>query len=77
VRANHVRALLGQAPVLNAVEKSAWLGEDPDDGADLEPEEEPARPVICRRCGTVMRLVSSWTAGQLWRFAPRSEPRPP
>jgi hypothetical protein len=76
VRANRVRALLRQAPVLNALEKSAWLGGDPDDGADLEPE-EPARPVICRRCGTAMRLVSSWTAGRLWMFAPRSEPRPP
>jgi len=75
-RANRVRALLGQPPVLTPAEKDAWQPTDDDpqlDGSDDEPmnaadtTDVPARSCApqCPRCRKVMRLVATWKAGQM------------
>jgi hypothetical protein len=62
VRANRVRALLGQQPLLTAAEERAWNPPaDPD-------SERPTGPHVvaplCPRCQQVMRLVGSWLCAQ-------------
>ncbi len=64
VRANRVRALLRQAPVLTAAEKETW---QPPAEADLEPAASPttvasAAP-LCPCCQQAMRLVGAWRPG--------------
>ena len=65
VRANRVRALLGQQPLLTAAEERAW-NPPPDSDSQL-----PAGPRVvvcsaprCPRCQQAMRLVGSWLGAQ-------------
>ena len=74
VRANRVRALLRQAPVLTPAEQQTW---NPPADPDLEP---PGSQILvtcssplCPRCQQVMRLVGSWRLGQV----PLYPKRPP
>ena len=72
-RANRVRALLGQPPVLTPAEKDAWQPTDDDpqldgpnnDPPDPQPSTPNPQPVLCPRCRKVMRLVATWKAGQM------------
>jgi hypothetical protein len=64
VRANRVRALLRQAPVLSAAEKEAW---QLPAGVEVEPAASPT-PVasaapLCPCCQQAMRLVGAWRPG--------------
>jgi len=66
VRANRVRALLGQQPLLSQAEEKAWI---PPPDPELELPAGPT-PVICSaplcpRCQQGMRLLASWRAGQV------------
>ena len=66
VRANRVRALLRQPPLLTSTEQQAW---GPPTTPDLKPVGEPA-PVACSaprclRCQKAMVLVGSGRAGQV------------
>jgi hypothetical protein len=65
VRANRVRALLGQAPLLNEAEQKAW---QPPAEAEPELPETPQSKVCgvpwCPRCHRAMRLVGSFRPGQ-------------
>jgi hypothetical protein len=60
-RANRVRALLQQQPLLTPAEQDAWL---PPADPDLEPpdatETRCCAPPLCPRCQQTMRLVASW-----------------
>jgi hypothetical protein len=59
-RANRVRALLGQAPLLSAAEQETW---NPPPDPDLETaatEVKPAHAVLCPHCQKIMRLLGSW-----------------
>jgi len=65
VRANRVRALLRQKPLLTPAQEQAW---NPPD--QLPPQSPPA-PVpesactpLCPRCQKAMRLVACWRVGQ-------------
>jgi len=64
VRANRVRALLGQKPLLTALEQQTWM---PSTEPDWEPPESP--PVIltsqpvCPSCHLPMQRIASWGAG--------------
>jgi hypothetical protein len=65
VRANRVRALLGQPPVLTPAEEQTW---NPPPDPDLEP---PGGETVvacgaplCPRCQQVMRWVGAWRPGQ-------------
>ena len=77
VRANRVRALLGEAPLLSPAEEAAWLpSDDPEIDPDFEPSDDPlpapaSHAPLCPRCGKVMRLVASWKPGHVWMLAPR------
>ena len=66
VRANRVRALLRQKPLLTPAEEQAW--HPPEHPAPALPEETalPTRcsAPLCPRCHKVMRLVGSWKPGQ-------------
>ena len=66
VRANRVRALLRQPPLLTSAEQQAW---DPPTTPDVESPGEKTRgagsPPPCPRCQKVMVLVGSWRAGQV------------
>ena len=73
VRANRVRALLREKPLLTPAEEQAWYPPPP-----TEPATPPATPSatplttpvgrssapLCPRCQRAMRLVGSWKAGQ-------------
>ena len=73
VRANRVRALLGQAPRLTPEEEQAW-------NPPADPEREPPPPEtqavcsapLCLRCQQVMQWIGSWRPGQ-----PRPFPKRP
>lgn len=61
-RFNRVRALLGHAPLLTAVEKETWRPP-----GEIEPESElekkpPLKPA-CQHCGKPMQLVGEWKPG--------------
>ena len=65
VRANRVRALLGQAPRLTAAERQTW---NPPTETNLEIP-EPLIPTAsatprCPRCQQPMRLLATWHAGR-------------
>ena len=77
VRANRVRALLGQPARLSPAQQEAWLpasDDPPQDGPDDEPANAADNPEVsarscaplCPRCRQVMRLAGTWKAGQRW-----------
>ena len=72
VRANRVRALLRQPPLLTSAEQQAW---DPPTTPDVESPGEKTRVAgsapHCPRCQKVMVLVGSWRAGQVCRYPKR------
>jgi hypothetical protein len=65
VRANRVRALLGQPPVLTPAEAQTW---NPPPDPDLEPPDGETVVAgcapLCPRCQQVMRLAGAWRPGQ-------------
>jgi Putative transposase/Transposase zinc-binding domain len=65
VRANRVRALLGQQPLLTAAEEQAWNPPaDPDSQLPASPRGVVCSSPLCPRCQQVMRLVGSWLSAQ-------------
>jgi hypothetical protein len=72
VRANRVRALLRQAPVLSATQQQAWPP-PPDPELQLPPPPEAVKPrcVLCPRCQHAMRLAGSWHPGRMLRYPNR------
>ena len=72
VRANRVRALLRQQPLLSPAEQHAW---NPPPDPDLELPGGQTRvaccPPLCPRCQQSMRLVASWHAGQVLLYPKR------
>jgi hypothetical protein len=65
VRANRVRALLGQQPLLTAAEEQAWNPPpDPDSELPAGPRVVVCLAPLCPRCRQVMRLVGSWLCAQ-------------
>ena len=65
VRANRVRALLGQRPWLTAAEERAWNPPpDPDSELPAGPRIVVCSAPLCPRCQQVMRLVWSWLGAQ-------------
>jgi len=65
VRANRVRALLGENPVLTPAEQAAWqapLVSKLEPTSD-QPPSEPCGP-LCPRCHQPMQRVGSWRPGQ-------------
>ena len=65
VRANRVRALLGQAPKLTSAQQQTW---NPPPDPQLEivaPEVKPAHSVLCPHCQKAMRRVGSWHPGRM------------
>ena len=72
VRANRVRALLRQPPVLTTAEAQAW---HPPPAAAVAPPPDPARAIgwapLCPRCQKPMRLTATWPAGHGWRLPNR------
>ena len=65
VRANRVRALLGQRPWLTPAEEQTW---NPPAEPDLEPPSGETLVAcgapLCPRCQQVMRLAGAWRPGQ-------------
>lgn len=66
VRANRVRALLREKPLLTPAEQQAWTPPAPP---DLSPPAVPTTTVgaapLCPRCQKVMQLVASWKGAQV------------
>jgi len=69
VRANRVRALLREKPLLTQTEQQTWT---PPAALDFSPPAAPAteRPTVCAaprcpRCQNVMQLVASWKGAQV------------
>jgi hypothetical protein len=72
VRANRVRALLRQAPVLTPAETQAWQPPaDPDLDASKDPTATAGSAPLCPRCQRRMRLVGSWHPGQTLLYPKR------
>lgn len=72
VRANRVRALLGQSPVLTPAEEHAW-NSPPDPQLELpgDPTLVVCSAPLCPRCQQEMRLVASWHGGQVLLYPKR------
>jgi hypothetical protein len=72
VRANRVRALLRQQPLLTPVEQHTW---NPPADPDLEPPGGETVAVcgapLCPRCQHVMRLAGAWRPGQALLYPKR------
>jgi hypothetical protein len=72
LRANRVRALLRQQPLLTPAEKDAW---QPPADPDLEPPADQKLPIcsapLCPRCQKVMHRVGSWHPGQAMLYPKR------
>jgi Putative transposase/Transposase zinc-binding domain len=72
VRANRVRALLGQPPLLTPAEEQAW---NPPPDPDLELPAAPTPLVcsapLCPRCQQVMRRLASWRGSQVVLYPKR------
>jgi putative transposase/transposase-like zinc-binding protein len=72
VRANRVRALLREKPLLTPAEQQTW-----NPPADPQLPTPPAIPVsmicapLCPRCQQVMRLAASWKKGQVLLYPKR------
>jgi len=65
VRANRVRALLRQAPLLTPTEEQTWHPPpDPDLETASQPATKNAQPILCPRCQQAMRWVGAWSPGQ-------------
>ena len=66
VRANRVRALLRQTPVLTSKEQETWKPPpDPElEMAPPQPATKNPQPVLCPHCQRVMRLVGAWPPGR-------------
>ena len=65
VRANRVRALLSQPPLLTAAEEQAWNPPAyPDSQLAVGPKVAAGSAPLCPRCQQVMRLVGSWGPGK-------------
>ena len=72
VRANRVRALLGQQPLLTAAEERAWNPPpDPDSELPAGPRVVVCSAPLCPRCQQVMRLVGSWIGAQSMLYPKR------
>jgi hypothetical protein len=72
VRANRVRALLGQAPLLTQAEEQTWNPPaDPDWELPADPTPRVCSAPLCPRCQQVMRLVGSWKPGQVILYPKR------
>jgi hypothetical protein len=70
-RANRVRALLGQAPLLTAAEQETW-NPPPDPDLETAPSVvKPAHAVMCPHCHRIMRLVGSWHPGRMLLYPNR------
>ena len=64
VRANRVRALLGQKPLLTPAEEQTWMPPtEPDFKLPDRPPGVMASAPVCPRCNLPMQLVASWRAG--------------
>lgn len=65
VRANRVRALLGEKPLMTAAEQQAWLPTPEIDDLDPAPLEPPPAKAcsapLCPRCQTPMRRLAAFT----------------
>jgi hypothetical protein len=72
VRANRVRALLGQQPLLTPAEQQTW---NPPPDPDLEPPDSETLVAccapLCPRCQKVMRLAGAWRPGQALLYPKR------
>jgi len=70
VRANRVRALLHQSPLLSPAQQQAWYPL-----ADPQPEvtvaQKPLSPPACPHCHKPMRLVGAWRPGQVLLYPNR------
>jgi hypothetical protein len=72
VRANRVRALLHQQPLLTPAEQQTWNPPpDPDlEAPDIQtPVASPAP--VCPRCHKLMRLLAVWRPGQILLYPKR------
>jgi hypothetical protein len=69
VRANRVRALLREKPLLRPAERNAWQPTpepiDPDAAPVVAAENKACSAPRCPRCHQPMRLVGTWRAGQM------------
>jgi hypothetical protein len=73
VRANRVRALLRQAPLLTAAQEQTWNPPaDPDRELPGDQTLVVGSAPLCPRCQQVMRLVGSWRPGQVLLYPPSS-----
>ena len=72
VRANRVRALLGQQPLLTPAEDKAW-NPPPDPEVELPTVQTPVvcSAPLCPRCQQRMLLVASWHAAQVVLYPKR------
>ena len=72
VRANRVRALLGQRPVLSPAEDKAW-NPPPDPGLELPALRTPVvcSAPLCSRCQLPMLLLASWQGAQVILYPKR------
>jgi len=77
VRANRVRALLREKPLLTPAEQETW---NPPPDPDLEPpplpqpstlNPQPNRRPLCPLCQRAMRLVGSWHPGRVMLYPKR------
>jgi len=66
VRANRVRALLKQRPLLSPEEQRAWQAPPGEDEPALDQEilTTPAPVPMCPRCQKAMTLIGGWKAGE-------------
>ena len=71
VRANRVRALLGQGALLRAAEQETW-NPPPDPQLEIAPPEvKPDHAVLCPHCQKVMRRVGSWHPARMLLYPQR------
>jgi hypothetical protein len=72
-RANRVRALLKEKPILSQEELRAWQppATDEESPLDKEPTPAPSRTPLCPRCQKPMILLGRWKAGELAPKLPR------
>jgi hypothetical protein len=73
LKANRVRALLGQPPRLTAAEQQAWLGPDsqepaePADATETRPAPGTSNLLHCPHCQAPLLLLGRWRAGARWQ----------
>jgi hypothetical protein len=72
IRANRVRALLRQQPLLSPAEEKAW-NPPPDPELELPGVQSPVvcSAPLCQRCEQRMLLVASWRGGQVILYPKR------